>query len=257
MEKTFAPFQATTTGMKMLYWSGTMGFLYAAWAAYHRHNLIIPLPGEVWTAFQRMLHEDLIEQLWRSFSLNVQALFWSTLISCGLAYLYVLPVFRPFVTLVCKMRFLGFSGITTLFAMATEGRTFQIALLTFGMSAFYVTSMVDVVRAIPPEEINHARSVHLGPLGIIWHVAIRGTLHQMLDVMRQTSAMGWVMLAFAEGLVLSQGGVGVMLINLGRRWDLAAIFAVQISIMLVGMAWDFVQALLREIACQGFPQKEE
>ena len=58
--------------------------------------VFLPKPMDVWRAFVDLwTHEGLGQELIVSFLLNVQAMAWATLISLGLAYLTVVPVFQP------------------------------------------------------------------------------------------------------------------------------------------------------------------
>src|SRR5207237_852422 len=104
---------------------------------------VLPRPDEVLHRLPELwINEGLGNALGISFTLNLQALLWSSLISLGLAYLTVLPVFRPIVTAISKGRFLSFAGITLIFTLITGGgRPLQVALLVFGITVFYVTGM--------------------------------------------------------------------------------------------------------------------
>src|SRR5437879_10829527 len=58
--------------------------------------VFLPKPMDVWRAFVDLWsHEGLGQELIVSFLLNVQAMAWATVISLGLAYLTVVPVFQP------------------------------------------------------------------------------------------------------------------------------------------------------------------
>src|SRR5437879_4337601 len=78
--------------------------------------VFLPKPMDVWRAFVDLwTHEGLGQELIVSFILNVQAMTWATLISLGLAYLTVVPVFQPIALAVSKGRFLGMVGLTFFF----------------------------------------------------------------------------------------------------------------------------------------------
>lgn len=256
MKKTFAPFHRASGGRGVILWCFTLGFLYGVWTVIHQRNPIIPTPKDVWDAWGSLLQHDLLTRLWESYCLNLQALGLSTVISLSLAYLEVAPVFQPFVKILTKLRFLGFTGLTLVFGMYAEARALQVLMLTFGMSVFFLTSMVDVVRSVPQKNIDHARTVGMGGWETTWHVVVRGTLDQAFLVMIQSAAMGWVMLTMVEGLVRSQGGVGVVLIDMNQRGKLAEIFAIILSIMAMGMAQDFLLRQLMYIACPHITRKD-
>src|ERR1700737_528375 len=74
--------------------------------------VFLPKPMDVWRAFVDLWNnEGLGQELIVSFLLNVQAMAWATVISLGLAYLTVVPVFQPIAHAVSKGRFLGMVGL--------------------------------------------------------------------------------------------------------------------------------------------------
>ncbi len=59
-------------------------------------SVLIPSPGDILGALKRLITEDnLIQELWTSISLGLQAMGITILISLTLSYLTVLPFFRP------------------------------------------------------------------------------------------------------------------------------------------------------------------
>jgi NitT/TauT family transport system permease protein len=80
--------------------------------------VFLPKPMDVWRAFVDLWqHEGLGQELIVSLLLNVQAMAWATLISLGLAYLTVVPVFQPIAQAISKGRFLGMVGLTFFFTI--------------------------------------------------------------------------------------------------------------------------------------------
>src|SRR5436309_11105234 len=119
---------------------------------------------DVWRAFVDLwTHEGLGQELIVSFLLHVQAMAWATLISLGLAYLTVVPVFQPIALAVSKGRFLGMVGLTFFFTIIfSSGHRLKVSLLVFGVAVFFVTSMIDVVAQIPKEKFDLARTLRMG-----------------------------------------------------------------------------------------------
>ncbi len=212
---------------------------------------VLPRPDEVFSRLPDLwIKEGLGNALGISFTLNLQALLWSSLISLGLAYLTVLPVFRPIVTAISKGRFLSFAGITLIFTLITGGgRPLQVALLVFGITVFYVTGMAAVIAAIPKADFDHARTLRMSEGRVVWEVVILGTADKAFEVLRQNAAMGWLMLTLVEGIVRSEGGVGNMLLAESKHFRLTDVFAIQIVILLMGMAQDYTIGLLRSLFC--------
>lgn len=212
---------------------------------------VLPKPLEVLAALQRLwMVQGLGQELATSFGLNLQALLWSSVISLGLAYLTVIPVFRPLVAGISKGRFLSLAGFTFIFTlMVGGGRHLQVTLLTFAITVFYVTSMAAVIAAIPRSEFEHARTLHMSEGRIVWEVVVLGTADKAFEVLRQNAAMGWMMLSLIEGIVRSGGGIGAMLLAESKHFMLAEVFAIQLVILLVGLMQDWGIEWLRRLLC--------
>ncbi len=202
---------------------------------------VLPRPDEVLRAFQGLwLTQGLGRELWTSFTLNLEALGLTVLISLVLSYLVVLPFFRPIAIAVSKGRFLGLIGLTFAFTlMVGGGRPLKLSLLVFGMTVFFVTSMAAEVMAIPRERFDYARTLRMNEWQAVWEVVVLGTADKAVELLRQNAAIGWMMLTMVEGISRSEGGVGAMLLNQNKHFRLAEVFAIQITILLVGMLQDY------------------
>jgi NitT/TauT family transport system permease protein len=212
---------------------------------------VLPRPDEVARAAQELwMTQGLAQELWTSFTMNLEALALTLAISLGLAYLTVLPFFRPIVSAVSKGRFLGMIGLTFVFTlMVGGGRPLKVALLVFGMTVFFVTSMASVIAEIPRERFDHARTLRMNEWQVVWEVVILGTVDQAFEVFRQNAAMGWMMLTMVEGIARSEGGVGAMLLNENKHFRLAEVFAIQIVILFVGLLQDYAIGSFKRVIC--------
>jgi len=212
---------------------------------------VLPRPGEVLHAFRDLwMTQGLGGDIAVSFGLNLEALAWSSLISLGLAYLTVMPVFRPLVTAISKGRFLSLVGFTFLFTlMFGGGRPLKVSLMVFAVTVFYVTSMTAVVAAVPKASFDHARTLRMSEWRVVWEVVILGTADKAFEVLRQNAAIGWMMLTMVEGIARAEGGIGVALLNENKHFRLEYLFAIQIVILVVGLVQDYGIGLLRQIVC--------
>ena len=184
-------------------------------------TVFLPKPKEVFQAFSEMWMEGLGGELITSFYLNLQAIALSTILSLLLAYLTVIPFFRPIVTLLSKLRFLSLVGLTFFFTlMATSGHGLKLYLLVFSVSVFFVTGMAEVVAAIPKERFDLARTLRMGEWRVVYEVVIVGQADKAFETLRQNAAMGWMMLTMVEGISRSEGGVGAMLLNQNKHFHL-------------------------------------
>ena len=74
-----------------------------------------------------------------------------------------------------------------------------------------------------------------------------GTFDQPIEVFRQNAAIGWMMLTMVEGISRSEGGVGAMLLNQNKHFRLAEVFAIQLLILVVGIAQDYALGALKRL----------
>src|SRR5258706_162560 len=72
----------------------------------------------------------------------------------------------------------------------------------------------------------------------VWEVVVLGTADRALEALRQSAAMGWMMLTMVEGIVRSEGGIGAMMLNENKHLQLDAVFALIVVVLLVGVAQD-------------------
>ncbi|HWZ89503.1 MAG TPA: hypothetical protein VNW92_11655 [Polyangiaceae bacterium] len=212
---------------------------------------ILPTPLEVLQALRALFVEQgLLRHLASSLYTSLLALAWATALSTTLCYLAVVPALRPLASLVGNLRFWGFAGISVAFTLWFHGgRELKVALVTFGMTGFFVTSLLDELRAIPIERYDYARTLGMGEWRVVWEVVIVGTCDKVLDILRQNAAMGWILLTMVETLVRSEGGIGVLLANQSKHLQLANIAALQGVIFGLGMLQDLALAGLKRLLC--------
>jgi NitT/TauT family transport system permease protein len=210
-----------------------------------------PSPAAVLDGWNRLaLQHGLLTELGSSITLSLEALILSGLISWLLAVLYTADLLKPVGSMIGSLRFLGFTGLTFLFTLWTSSQhSLKLSLLVFGMTVFLTRSMIDVVRSTPQSEIDYARSLGLSGWGLTWELMIRGRAGEMLDLIRQNAAMGWTMLTMVEGITRSAGGVGAMLLDTNKHFDLGEVFAIQLTILAYGISQDFFLTWIRAVLC--------
>src|SRR6266849_1210855 len=129
----------------------------------------------VFLALSEMWFAGLGGELITSFLLNLEAIAISAVLSLLLAYLTVIPFFRPIVALLSKLRFLSMVGLTFFFTlMATTGHELKLFLLVFSVSVFFVTGMAEVVADIPKENFDLARTLRMGEWRVVYEVVVLG-----------------------------------------------------------------------------------
>lgn len=210
----------------------------------------LPSIGDTWSAFAEQWQQGLGGELITSFTANLEAIAIASAISLGLAYLTVIEGFRPIVSLLSKLRFLSMVGLSFFFTVVTHSQhALKLSMIVFSISVFYVTGMADVVVSIPKEQYDLARTLRKGPWGTVWEVVILGQIDKAFDVLRQNAAIGWMMLTMIESMVRSEGGIGAMLTTANKHFYLNAVFAIQITILLMGLGQDYLIGVMKNLCC--------
>lgn len=228
--------------------AGTVAVLSLAWVL--SPSPLLPNPSEVWSCFQDQWTAGLGSQLITSYTLNLQAIMWSIIISLGLSYLSVVPIFKPIVMMSTYLRFLSMAGLSVAFAVAIANpHTVKVAMLTFSISVWFITSMLDVIKAIPQEQFDLARTLRMGQWRVVWEVVVLGQMDKVFDVLRTVAAMGWMMLTMVESIVFAEGGVGTVLQTMQKHARFGDIMAIQICILLLGAGQDYGIGVLKNTFC--------
>lgn len=212
--------------------------------------VFLPTPSETLDAFGKLWQEGLGAELMTSFTLNLQSIGFALAISLLLAYASVVPVCRPAVEVLSKLRFLSLAGLTFFFTMAAKsGHELKLYLLTYSISVFFITSMADVLASIPKTDFDLARTLRMGEWRVVWEVIVLGQADKVFDVLRQNAAIGWMMLTMIEGMSRSEGGIGAVLLNQNKHFHLSSVMAIQIVILTVGLGQDYIIGILKNLFC--------
>ncbi|QQR82141.1 nitrate ABC transporter permease [Candidatus Campbellbacteria bacterium] len=212
---------------------------------------VIPKPMEVIGAFGHLwISYGLGQAMKASFVTCVEAILIATTFSLGLGYLRVLQFFKPAGQLVSKMRFLGLVGLNFIFTLLTGGgHLLKLTVLVFGLSVFMVPSILSIVDSVTKDELDHARTLRMGPWRTVFEVIVLGKADLVLEAIRQNAAIAWMMLTVVEGLVRSEGGVGALLLTQSKFLKLPEIYAIQFSILCIGLLFDQVQVMFKRAVC--------
>ena len=149
-----------------------------------------------------------------------------------------------------KLRFLSMVGLSFVFTVMTHsGRQLKLSMLVFSVSVFFVTGMADVIASIPKEQYDLARTLGMGPWRVVWEIVVLGQIDRAFDVLRQNAAIGWMMLTMIESMVRSEGGIGAVLTTANKHFYLNAVFAIQITILVLGLFQDYMIGAAKRLFC--------
>jgi NitT/TauT family transport system permease protein len=212
---------------------------------------IFPSPLEVLAIFPTLWIQDgLGQELLSSMLVSVEAILLSICMSLPLAYVCRVPVFRPVGIALAKLRFVSPAIFYSLLVYALHsGHQVKTMMLALGETFFLITTMMGVVEGLPEYLFDDARTLRMSPWKSVWYVIIRGTLPQAIDAIRDNQAMGWSMLMMVEGFVRSEGGVGVMIISNEKFMSYAAVYAIAVAIVVVGIAQDYLLGVVKQVVC--------
>lgn len=222
----------------------------AAWTALRYP--IFPSPLDVLQALPHLwLTEGLGDQLIRSsLVVNLEALALSILIALPLAYLSRVPAVGPLAYGLSKLRFLSPAVFFLLLLfIANNGHQVKVLMLTAGEVFFLLMSAITIVQAVPNAALDDARTLRMNEWEVTWYVVVRGTLADMLKAIRDNAAMAWASLMMIEGIVRSEGGVGVMLLNQEKHMNFAEVYAIAGAIIIIGIVQDYALGALRRGVC--------
>jgi ABC-type nitrate/sulfonate/bicarbonate transport system permease component len=248
IKKWFRPFETVNQRQGMfiggIWLVLVLGYWFVA-SAGTKH--LFPTPGQVWDGFSSLYREGLVVHVVSSLGLCLQATLLSIIISLVIVYLSPLPALKPIATIFSKLRYLPLTGITFYLAiLVKDARTMQISVLFVFMSLYFITSLLAVLKDIPQEEIDHARSLKCSRWEVLWEVVIKGRMDYVLDVLRQNLAITWMMLVTVESILVAAGGLGVLIKNSDKFMNHGRIVALQLVILLVGLLLDQVLHIARK-----------
>ena len=207
---------------------------------------VLPKPLAVATAFLNLFTQsDFVHEMIVSMTLAFQSVILTFVVSMFISYLTVIPFFKPLGEAFTKLRYLSLVGLQFVFMlMAAGGHSLKLWMLVFSMSVFFVTSMLEELR-VPRDEMNHARTLGMSEWRIVYEVKLYGRIDKAYEVLRQNFAMAWMMLTMVEVISRSEGGIGIMLTNQNKHFQLDSVFAIQIAILMVGIAIDYLFGVTR------------
>lgn len=210
-------------------------------------NQLIPSPIKVSNSILHIVtSKEFFDNLFSSLGLTLRGMFYSILIALIFSYLALLPFFKTIATFITKCRYLTLTGLIFLFTLLTQnGHQLKISLLIFGIVPFFVTSLLAIFENINPQEYDLCRTLKMNNWQTLKEVVIIGRIDNVFEVMRQNFAISWMMITMVEGLSMSEGGLGTMLIKSNKYIDLGTVFGILAIILVMGVLFDYLLGKIR------------
>jgi ABC-type nitrate/sulfonate/bicarbonate transport system permease component len=248
LKKWFRPFEAVSRSQSLvitLIWIAIVLIYWIISSSGTKH--LFPTPSQVWDGFQSLYREGLVVHIASSLGLFLKAILLAVLVSLAIIYLSPLPAIKPIAVALSRFRYLPLTGITFYLAiLVKDARTMQVSVLLIFMSLYFITSLLAVLKSIPQEEIDHARSLKCSRWEVLLEVVIKGRFDYVIDVLRQNLAIIWMMLVTVESILVAAGGLGVLIKNSDKFMNHGRIVALQLVILLVGLGLDALLNVLRK-----------
>lgn len=208
---------------------------------------LIPKPLKVVQAFFGLLSTKLLmDNILVSLVLTLKAMLYSIVITLFFSYLSVLPFFRSIAMFLVKCRYLTLTGLIFVFTLLTQdGSQLKLSLLVFGIVPFFVTSFLSVIVQINKQEYELCKTLGYNNWQTLYEVIIVGKADQVFEILRQNFAIAWLMITLVEGLSMSEGGVGTLLIKYNKYNDLTNVLALQLVIFTIGIGFDYLLGSLK------------
>lgn len=209
---------------------------------------LLPSPLQVEKAFLQLLATRLLwDNILVSLGLTLQAMVYSIGITLFFAYLSVIPFFNSLAQFLVKCRYLTLTGLIFIFTLLTkDGSQLKLSLLVFGIVPFFVTSFLSVIVHIDQQEYELCKTLGYKAWQTLYEVIVVGKADQVLEILRQNFAIAWLMITLVEGLSMSEGGIGTLLIKYNKYNDIANVVALQAVLFFIGIGFDALLGGLRK-----------
>jgi len=241
----FKPFSTISRGALLIMITAQIFFALLIWQL--SPGGLIPGPLRVVEALGNLLSGRLLyDSLLTSLILTFKALAYSLVLTLVFSYLSVLPFFRPAAEFIVKCRYLTLTGLIFIFTLLTkDGGALKLSLLVFGIVPFFTTSFLAVILRTPAQEFELCQTLGYSRWETLYEVIIIGKADQVFEVVRQNFAIAWMMITMVEGLNMSEGGIGTLLIKYNKYNDLSHVLALQVLIFGLGLCFDYGLGRLR------------
>jgi sulfonate transport system permease protein len=208
---------------------------------------LIPPPSKVLAALGQLMTTQLfVDNLLTSLMLTGQALFWAVVITLLFGYASVIPFFQPVAQFIVKCRYLTLTGLIFIFTLLTrDGGQLKLSLLLFGIVPFLTTSFLSIILHTPAQEFELCQTLGYNRWESLHEIIIVGKADQVFEVVRQNFAIAWMMITMVEGLNMSEGGIGSLMIKYNKYNDLPHVLALQSVILGLGLGFDYLLGILR------------
>lgn len=215
------------------------------------NELILPTPTAVLNAFP-VLHWEhaLVRNAFASIYRITMGFLLSSLVAVPLGVaMGAFPSIKAFVRpIIDPLRFLPIAALVGLFIVWFGiGNEMKIMLLFTGIIVYMVPLIVESVESVDDVFISTAYTLGASQRQVITNVLLPAALPTIFEALRVMNAIGWTYIILAEaisggtgdsGSIFSNSGLGFLIIIAQRRSHTDQIFALIITILVIGVLTD-------------------
>lgn len=247
--KLFTPFEAANKTQRNLVLFVWLIGIFSLWlVAGFGDTHMFPTLSQVWVGFVDLYNDGLITHIGSSFYLFFLSVLGAVAISLIIAYLSPLTALKPISLLISKFRYLPLTGISFYVAICINGaRAIQVWVLIVYMTTYLTTSLLAVIKDIPEDEFDHARTLGCTRWEILWEVVIKGRGDYVIEAIRQNLAIVWMMIVTIESILAAAGGLGYLINISNKNGESGKVIALQIIIVIIGMSLDSICTFFRRL----------
>jgi ABC-type nitrate/sulfonate/bicarbonate transport system permease component len=250
LKKLFTPFSLVDKRTLTVVGIFQLSLLLLAWLFLTPEKTLFPHLGEVVDGWKQLWNNGFFYEILASLKLCLIATVISVVFSSIIAYSTTIPFFKPVGNFFTKLRYNPIQGFTLfLTQISGGGRNFQITLLVIFMSFYFIDSLIVMIKSIPEEDIIRRKAQKMSSWKVLWKVVILDRLDYLFEIVRQNLSITFMMLVSVEAMNKAAGGMGAILNDTNRALNFPKIFAIQITIFLIGI---IIDSILRWIINQ-FP----
>lgn len=216
---------------------------------------LLPTPGSVFGSFSELHYQDfLLENSWTSIWRNFNGYYKAIIYAIPVGFLIGLfPIFRAlFAKYVDAIRFIPLAATTGIFIIWYGiDEEVKVNFLAFGIFVYLLPIVVQRIDGVEKVYMQTAKTMGASKWQTIRTVFIPAVFSRVFDDIRVIVAISWTYIVIAE-LINNQGGLGVMLHTAARQSRIDKVFAILLTIIIIGILQDFLFKWLDRII---FPHK--
>lgn len=254
VQKIFTPLSTVTDRTRQYILLFHLALFCLAWIYLVPEHSFFPNLGEVLKAWVEMWNHGLFFHILATLKLCFISTFICIVLSSIIAYASTVPAFKPISDFFTKLRFLPITGFTLFLSISTGGgRAMQITMLIIFMSFYFISSLMSMIKDIPEEDFIRRKAQKMSNWQILWKVIILDRLDFLVEAIRLNLSITFMMIVSVEIMDKAQGGLGAMLTDNTRGLNFPKVFALQLTIFVVGILLDY----LAKMALQTFPSNKK